>query len=140
MVVDASVAASWFLRNQATQRADDLLTERDRHDFVAPIYFAVELRNLLLVGERRGALTTAMVEDNLLRAEVLISIEHGDVEEEAQAAMATGRAYGLTLYDAIYLTKALREGRGLASRDRQLLAAATAAGIKIYDARDQEPA
>lgn len=140
MVLDASVAASWFLKNQATRRADDLLANRDRYSFVAPVYFAVELRNLLLVAERRGALTTAMVEENLLRAEVLIDIEHGDVQEEAEAAMATGRAYGLTLYDAIYLSKALREGRDLASRDRQLLAAATAAGVKIYDARDQEPA
>ncbi len=136
MVIDASVAASWFLKTQATRRADELLANRRAHAFVAPVYFAVELRNVLLLGERRGAITRENVEENVLRASVLIDIEHGDVQAEAEGAMATARAFGLTLYDAMYLTKALVEGRALASRDRQLLDAARAAGVDVFDARD----
>lgn len=135
MVIDASVAASWFLKSQATRRAGELLANREAHAFVAPIYFAVELRNVLLLAERRAAITTAKVEENILRASVLIDIEHGDVHAEAEDAMGTARAFGLKLYDAIYLTKALKEGRGLASRDRQLLEAASAAGVDVFDAR-----
>lgn len=135
MVIDASVAASWFLRNQATVRTDELLANRQAFTFVAPIYFAVELRNVLLLGERRGTITPAKVEENLLRASVLIEIDHGDIHAEAEDAMATARTSGLKLYDAIYLTKARNEGRVLASRDRQLLEAAISCGVDVFDAR-----
>lgn len=135
MVIDASVAASWFLKTQATRQADELLANRQAHTFVAPIYFAVELRNVLLLAERRGTITAEKVEESVLRASVLIDIEHGDVQAEAENAMTTARAFGLNLYDAIYLAKALDEGRALASRDRQLLNAALAAGVDVFDAR-----
>jgi predicted nucleic acid-binding protein len=135
VVIDASVAASWFLETQATSKTDALLLNKEDHEFVAPILFAIEIRNVLLLGERRGSLTAKAVENNLLRVSVLIDIESGDVEAEAQRAMDTARASGLKLYDAIYLTKAMRENRPLATRDAQLLAAAVAAGVEVYDAR-----
>lgn len=135
MVIDASVAAAWFLTTQATRQADILLSNRQKHTFVAPIYFAVELRNVLLLGERRGTITAAKATENILMASALIDIAQGDMHEEAERAMAVARRTGLKLYDAIYLEKAMREGRALASRDRRLLDAATAAGVDVYDAR-----
>lgn len=135
MVIDASVAAAWFLTTQATSRADALLANRQNHTFVAPIYFAVELRNVLLLGERRGTITATKATENILMASALIDIAKGDMHEEAQRAMAVARRSGLKLYDAIYLEKAMREGRALASRDRTLLETAAAAGVEVYDAR-----
>jgi hypothetical protein len=55
--------------------------------------------------------------------------------EPAGRAMTTARSTGLKLCDAVYLTKGLNDGRVLASRDRQLLEAASAAGVDVYDAR-----
>lgn len=135
MVIDASVAAAWFLTTQATRSADALLSNRQAHVFVAPIYFAVELRNVLLLGERRGTINVAKATENILMASALIDIAQGDIHEEAQRAMAAARATGLKLYDAIYLEMAMREGRSLASRDQRLLEAAIAAGVDVYDAR-----
>lgn len=135
MVIDASVAAAWFLTTQATSQADVLLSNPQKHTFVAPIYFAVELRSVLLLGERRGTITATKAAENILMASALIDIGQGDMHEEAQRAMVVARRTGLKLYDAIYLEKAIRDGRPLASRDRRLLEAATAAGVDVYDAR-----
>lgn len=133
MVIDASVAASWFLRPQANALTDALLDNPQRHRFVAPIYFSVELRNVLLLGERRGTITRTESEEKVLLAATLIDIEHGNIEAEAERAWSVARMSGLKLYDAIYLEKALREGRALASRDGRLIEAARTAGVEVLD-------
>jgi predicted nucleic acid-binding protein len=43
---------------------------------------------------------------------------------------------GVSLFDAAYLALAMERDAGLASRDSLLLAAATAAGIPVFDLRD----
>jgi len=45
--------------------------------------------------------------------------------------LRTAREYRLTPYDAVYLQTALQQALPLATLDRQLLAAASQAGVKI---------
>jgi Predicted nucleic acid-binding protein, contains PIN domain len=136
VVIDASIAASWFLRSQATNSATVLYRRAAAEQFVTPIYFAVEVRSILLLGERRGILDPSAADGILAKLAVLLTIEQGDVAAEAENAMPIARQSGLKLYDAIYLQKALAEGRPLASRDSQLLEAAVRCGVETYDGRD----
>lgn len=135
MVIDASVAAAWYLKSQATGSATALYRRAENETFVTPTYFSVEIRNVLLLGERRGVLALGEADAVLAKLGLIIELEAGDVLAEAERAMAVARRSGLKLYDAIYLEKAMREGCPLASRDGRLLEAATAAGIEVYDAR-----
>lgn len=135
MVIDASVAAAWYLRSQATDSATALYRRAEAETFVAPTYFSVEIRNVLLLGERRGVLARGEADAVLAKLGLIIELDAGDVVVDAERAMAVARRSGLKLYDAIYLEKAIREGRALASRDGGLLDAASAAGVEVYDAR-----
>ena len=47
---------------------------------------------------------------------------------------ALARQYGLTVYDAAYLELAMRRGATLATDDRTLSRAATAAGVPLLSA------
>ncbi len=135
MVIDASVAASWYLASQASASATALYRRAEDEVFVAPIYFSVEMRNVLLLGERRGALMPGQMEAILVKLGLIVDCDVGDMVDEAERAVPIARRTRLKLYDAIYLEKAIREGRPLASRDRQLIEAAMAVGVDVYDAR-----
>jgi predicted nucleic acid-binding protein len=135
VVIDASVAAAWYLRSQATASATALYRRGESEQFFAPIHFAVEMRNVLLLGERRGTLAPGETNVLMTKLGVLVDIERGDAAVEADGALEIARQTGLKLYDAIYLAKALRDGMSLASRDGQLLTAAMAVGVDVFDAR-----
>lgn len=93
------------------------------------------MRNVLLLGERRGVLAARAIDGILAKLSLIVEIDKGDAAAEADRALAIARGAGLKLYDAIYLEKALREGRSLASRDGRLLDAATSCGVDVFDAR-----
>ncbi|MDR0847738.1 MAG: type II toxin-antitoxin system VapC family toxin, partial [Propionibacteriaceae bacterium] len=59
VVVDASVAAAWFLQDEATQFTDSILVRASRDGLVVPALWRFELANVLLVCQRRGRLDSA---------------------------------------------------------------------------------
>ncbi len=99
---------------------------------IAPALWWFEVRNTLLVGERRGRLTeadTATFLRELHRFGVII-----DRTPQEGAVMALARQYRLSVYDASYLELAQREALPLATLDRDLQKSATALGVMLFGA------
>jgi len=126
-VLDASVAAAWFLADEDDATATRAATRLAEDTAVVPALFWFEIRNLLVVGERRGRATVADTARFLARLDGL------PIEEDGRASgadlLALARAHALSAYDAAYLELARRRAVPLATLDRRLAAAAAAEGI-----------
>ena len=128
-VVDASIASAWTFPDESDAGADTLLDEimnGVRLGFV-PQHWHLEIRNALLMGERRGRidLDEAVVGLRFLNGLPLIT----DDDARLDAALDMARIYGLTLYDAVYLELAIRTRFALATLDNKLRRAASEAGV-----------
>ena len=128
-VVDASIASAWTFPDESDAGADTLLDEimnGVRLGFV-PQHWHLEIRNALLMGERRGRidLDEAVVGLRFLNGLPLIT----DDDARLDAALDMARIYGLTLYDAVYLELAIRTRFALATLDNKLRRAASDAGV-----------
>jgi predicted nucleic acid-binding protein len=126
LVVDASAAAAWLLPDEdgAAGRAAAADAALD-----APWLFWAELRNILIVSERRGRLPAGAAEAFLAATADLGIRLHADPSESEVLRLA--RAHDLTVYDALYLELALRLDAPLATRDRRLAEAARRAGAAV---------
>jgi len=128
-VVDASVAACWFMPDERHPVADAAYRRIGLDPAVTPGLWWFELRNVLIVSERRGRLDstkTARVMRLLRGLPVMIDL---DVEEDALMQLA--RRHRLTIYDAAYLELALRRGYPLATLDAELAVAARAEAVRV---------
>ena len=123
-VLDASLAAAWFLPDEASGAADRLLADILANSPLVPSLFRHEVRNLLLVAERRDRLSASDVDEALIKLATL-PIAVRDVGGDRDVLMLA-RKYGLTAYDPAYLALALAERLPLATLDKRLAAAARA--------------
>jgi predicted nucleic acid-binding protein len=128
-VVDSSVMGVWALADEESLLAD-LVADRlkDEMAIVPPIWW-YEIRNLLVVNERRRRLTAS---DSALFLASLSSypIQVEPIEDE-QTTLQFARQYGLSFYDAAYLATAHRHHIPLATLDKALEVAAKSAGIRL---------
>ena len=123
-VLDASVAACWAFEDEDHPVAA-LALERVRADEARPSsLWRFEVRNTLIVNERRGRLTESDT-TAFLRALARLNIAVDRSPDEADVLMLARRRR-LTVYDAAYLELARREGVPLATLDSALAAAARA--------------
>ena len=131
-VVDASVAASWAFPDEGHPMATSALLRLSADRAQVPSLWWFEVRNTLLVNERRGRISeadaTAFLQD-LRRLAVLF-----DRDPDETTVLMLARRHKLTVYDASYLELALRLGLPLASLDRELREAATACGVPLFGA------
>jgi predicted nucleic acid-binding protein len=128
-VLDASVAGPWVLSAEesevATRIAHRLLSE----DALVPALWWYEVRNLLVVCERRGRLNRSDSDFFLSRlADYPIKV---DGEVDWDDTMRLARKHQLTVYDASYLELAVRSRAPLATLDGALLRAAANEGIGL---------
>ena len=128
-VLDASAAVAPALgeTDPRALAAKDRL--RDGDDALVPGLWWFELRNALVINERRGRLTqneTARFPRDL--SQLAITVDH--LPNEA-SLMSLARRYRLTVYDAAYLELAQRQGVPLATLDGALAAAATAENVPL---------
>jgi predicted nucleic acid-binding protein len=97
-----------------------------------PGLWVLEVTNALAVGERRGRLSAGEAAGALrLLARMPIQIDDRAGLPLAADLLALARSHGLSAYDAAYLELALRLSCPLATLDRQLQAAAAAAGVAL---------
>ncbi len=131
-VIDASVAASWAFPDEqepAAHAAFRLLASRPA---ATPAPFWFELRNVLLVGERRGRITPVQTTRFLkLLAELPIEI---DRDPNDAVVLSLARTNKLTVYDTAYLELALRRDMPLATLDIALAKAAKIEKAILIDA------
>lgn len=134
IVIDASIALAWT----HTIPPPDAEYARERllaDDAVVPSIWPAEVANGLLVAERRGLI---MAEQ---RVAFLALLQKMDVGVEATEAARTltltldlARDQRLSVYDAMYLELARRDGIPLASLDTALRDAAMRVGVMLLGA------
>ena len=135
LVLDASIALAWvFERQQAKDaaRASQLLATCGEEPWWVPGLWQLEVANALLVAERRGLIEPEA--SDLFRARLAslpISCDDDTAQERQSRLVVLARCHGLSSYDATYLELAQRLGARLASFDRRLNQAATAAGVAL---------
>lgn len=131
-IVDVSVALPWNVSSQATaltRLAADLVV---RDGAVVPFHFHLEYCNALLMTLRRTRITPAEFDEALDNIRALnLEIDSIPLDEIDTTLLPFAIAHRLTVYDAAYLELALRTGLPLATRDRDLTAAAVAAGAQL---------
>ena len=129
LVVNASVVVAWLFDDEDEPRADRTLEQLVDDGALVPQLWHLETRNSLLTAERRGRLSAGEVKERLDALKDLpIST---DEEPDLQSAFDLARAHGLSLYDALYLELAKREGAELATLDGPLGRAAVAEGVPL---------
>lgn len=132
IVVDASVTLSWCFPDEQTPVSIRVLDRLKAGEVaVAPVFWAVEVLNSLLVGERRGRIsqdqTTAFLQDlEALRPK----LDYTSFEQVSGPVQKLCRAHRLIPYDALYLELAMRLQCPLATLDRPQHDAAQALGIE----------
>lgn len=129
-VLDASVTAAWLLPDEehpVARRLEERLPED--HALVPPIWW-FEIRNMLVVAERRNRLTSAMTAAILAGLSRYPIVENADMDESALLRLA--REHALSVYDASYLELAGRMRLPLATIDRKLAQAAQAASVALF--------
>jgi predicted nucleic acid-binding protein len=129
-VLDASIVACWAFVEENHPIAD-LALERIRTDEArVPALWWFEIRNILIVNERRKRVTesdTVAFLRYLGRLRVMV-----DRSPEEADVLTLARRHRLSVYDASYLELARRDGISLATLDKQLGAAASATGVNVF--------
>jgi predicted nucleic acid-binding protein len=127
LVVDASAVAGWLLPDEGGMDPAALLAGEER--IAAPWLLWAEIRNILVVNERRGRLPAGIVEQALEAVEGLgIAL---DTTPSGPGVLDLARRHGLTVYDALYLELALRARGRLATLDAALRRSAEAEGVTV---------
>ena len=108
----------------------DLTLERGA---VVPGVWWYELRNALIVNERRGRLSAEDTRATLADLDEMNIA--ADTQPHTPTVLDLARRHELSVYDAAYLEVALRRGLPLVSLDRRLSQAATASGASSLAVR-----
>lgn len=132
-VLDASFAFQWLFEDEASPEGDGALASIRLGGATVPALWPVEITNVLGMAERRGRLAADGVADALaLLRSLPLDVAVPPMLFEAGIVLALMRRHRLTAYDATYLELALRLGLPLATKDRELLAAAPTAGVPLF--------
>lgn len=133
-VLDASVTLAWAFADEShspiAARAADLLMTGSEAAYVPELWW-YEVRNILLMSERRGRISEHGTIQFLLQiSQLRIDM---DAEREDRPLLALARQHKLTIYDAAYLALAIRRHLPIATLDNALSSAAVAEGVPILD-------
>lgn len=129
-VVDASIVAAWLLPDESNELAEQARLAMKSEDALAPDLLLHEIRNILVMSERRNRVTAEGALSLLLalRKVPLIILAIKDDLGVLQLA----REHRLSGYDATYLALAVAQNTALVTLDRKLDAAARVAGLKTF--------
>lgn len=132
-VLDASVAACWAFADEGHPDAAAAFDRMRFEEGVVPCLWWFEVRNILVVNERRRRITesgTGLFLRNLASLRIRV-----DRSPDESTVLRLARARRLTVYDASYLELAQREGLHLATLDGELRRAAADEGVALFAAR-----
>jgi predicted nucleic acid-binding protein len=131
-VVDASVAMTWFFKDEITPATKSLFDDLSTQQAIVPAWWYVEVANVIALAERKGRVNYEQT------AAFVVALESADIvaDDEAPARafshlLPLCRTHGLTSYDAMYLELAQRRKLPLATLDEPLRKAAKKLGIKL---------
>ncbi len=128
-VLDASIAACWCFRDEEHPLADAARDLLESQRAVVPLHWWFEIRNVILLSERRRRVTEQEAAHFLGRLERL-PIDLAGLPNPT-AVLMLARRQRLTFCDAAYLELAQRARMALATLDQELARAATAEGVDL---------
>ena len=129
LVLDASVTLTWFLDDEQAPQADVAREHLIKDRTFVPQLWHLEVRNGLIIAERRGRLSANRMIECLETLKWLpIQTDSG---AELETVVSLARTHSLSCYDAIYLELAKRRNAVLASLDGALARAATVEGLQL---------
>jgi predicted nucleic acid-binding protein len=129
LVADVSIVLSQVLR-ETTPRIAAILARVGSDEWIVPALWWFELRNVLVVNERRRRLSEQETTNFLRELASDMTITTEPVPDET-AVIALARRHRLTIYDAAYLELALRGRLDLATLDASLAEAARREGVAV---------
>lgn len=135
-VVDASIAASWFLPDEQDEADERLIAALAVSPGLVPSLFWFETRNLFVMAERRGRLNPGMALAMALKLRDL-PLEDGGAGNDV-SVVELALKHGLSGYDASYVALAKSNAMPLATADRKMAAAARSEGIAIVGPLEHE--
>ena len=128
-VIDASVTLCWAFEDEHEVVAEGALDRLNTDDAFVPSLWWYEIRNVLIVNERRGRKTETKSSEFLsFLAGIPIEIDRSPVGADL---LTLARRHRLTVFDAAYLELARRRREPLATLDRKLAAAAAAESVPL---------
>jgi len=128
-VLDASVTINWAMRDESNSVADRAFSELSSGTALVPSIWWYEVRNILVVNERRHRITPSDSDQflsDLLQLDITI-----ENDLDSTSVLNLSRRLGQTIYDAAYLALAARERLPLATLDKHLESTASAEGIAL---------
>ena len=133
LVLDASMALSWLLPDEASDAAIAVQSYLAKADGVwVAAHWRLEVANSLCMAERRRRLDAAGVAQAVALFTQLPVVVDPETNEHASAeTLALARQHTLSVYDAAYLELALRRGAALASLDGPLRLVAKKLGVAL---------
>jgi predicted nucleic acid-binding protein len=134
-VLDASVTACWAFDDEDHPDASLAFERMRAEEGVVPGLWWFEVRNILVVNERRRRIAeadTASFLLNLSRLRLRV-----DQSPDENAVLRLARAHGLSVYNAAYLELAQREGVALATLDADLRKAAASEGVALVSSGNE---
>ena len=130
-VVDASMALSWCIDDEATEETDDILHQLLLEGGLVPAHWPLEVAN----GIRSAARRKRVDEPAVARASAIIDelpVDVAPVEvSTALRLIDLARSHHLSVYDAAYLHLARVRGLRIATADAQLASACRSAGVEV---------
>jgi len=121
-VLDASVTVCWAFQGEKHADADRAFLRIGTEEAVVPSLWWFEVRNILVVNERRGRISLSDSTAFLLHLSKLpVRLDH--LPDEG-SVLRLARTHRLSVYDAAYLELAQRENLALATLDADLRKAA----------------
>lgn len=131
LVLDCSVAISWCFEDEAAAETDALLHRVRDEGASVPALWRWEVANVLLTAMRRGRITAGEAHARLtLLGALPIATDAEGPSRAWREALLLAQTHGLTAYDAAYLELALRLNVPLATKDADLMRAASAMGLQ----------
>ncbi len=136
VVLDASTLIAFLLGEEASPVAEEAMRVAEAEGAIAPVIWWYEIRNALVVNQRRKRLSKGEA-DVLLDAIQRLKVE---IDRDTPGAIVhLARKRAITIYDAAYLELALRREHLLATLDGDLAGAAIAEGVGIIGGRVPAP-
>jgi predicted nucleic acid-binding protein len=129
VVVDCSVAAAWAFEDERSTWTERALETATVSRATVPPIFWYEIRNILIINERRGRINAEQIARFLKDIDSLATTDTSVIEADI---LALARNHKLTIYDASYLELANRLELELMALDRQLIDAAVQTGAQLW--------
>lgn len=131
-VLDGSVAIAEAFRDERTPQIDAAMDRAAAEKAYVPPIWRFEVANGLLMGVRRGRMTTEQHKAALEQYATMGLTMDPDCNNFAWSdTVRLAEKHGLTAYDASYLELALRRRLDLATLDKALARAARAEGVGL---------